>query len=135
MTKQETIAKAYGEHWETVKDYVDENGWFDFSDDKKRIRYFFHNGENIELNKYLTHWRPKSLAGIETNNGWIKIESEADLPSHGGEYDVVINDRLEQAVYLKSNRWLVNGNYFPKTTQTHGITHYKPIVKPQPPIY
>jgi hypothetical protein len=29
------------------------------------------------------NWRPKSLDGIENNNGWIKIESKDDLPKKG----------------------------------------------------
>lgn len=29
-------------------------------------------------------FRPKSLKGIENNNGWIKIESENDLPKEKG---------------------------------------------------
>ena len=28
MTKQEVIQQAYGEYWEQVKEFVDENGWF-----------------------------------------------------------------------------------------------------------
>ena len=71
--KQEAIKKAYGEYWEAVKDFVDENGWIDFLEDIQRIMYFFHDSDNIEVFK--STWRPKSLQGIENNNGWIKIES------------------------------------------------------------
>ena len=130
--KQQAIELAYGEYWEQVKDFVDENGWCDYD------YWFKFIGHKIdydykELNSL--KMRPKSLAGIETNNEWIRIDSEKDLPEQGGEYHVVIKGKLDKAVYVKSNRWLVNGNDYPKTTQTHGISHYQPIIKPKPPIF
>jgi len=36
MTKQEKIQEAYGTHWETVKDYVDDNG---FCHKRKKIMF------------------------------------------------------------------------------------------------
>lgn len=37
MTKQEAIQKAYGEHWEKVKEFVDENG---FCHERKNIGFY-----------------------------------------------------------------------------------------------
>lgn len=63
----------------------------------------------------------------EENNGWIKIESENDLPKDGKvfwvmkkEYDYPIIERLYNN---DSNYWM------------DIFTHYKPIKIPQPPIY
>jgi len=76
MTKEVAIQKAYGEHWETVKDYVDINGWCSV---RKKIM-FDEISVNIEMQKDGYYWRPKILQGIENNNGWTKIESINDLP-------------------------------------------------------
>ena len=128
--KQQAIEAAYGVHWKIVKNDVDENGWIQPIEDEP---YFCPSIGELEQHNTEFKFRPKSLQGIETNNGWI--DSEKDLPEQGGEYHVVIKGKLDKAVYVKSNRWLVNGNDYPKTTQTQGISHYQPIVKPKPPIF
>lgn len=78
MTKQEKIQEVYGEYWEQVEKYIDENGWVESCDflpcnsnlicdeEKRNSEYFFS--------------RPKSLSGIENNNGWNKI-SEVGYPT------------------------------------------------------
>lgn len=62
----------------------------------------------------------------ETNNGWIKIESEDDLPK----------------IDFHTQYWLSDGKstWIETITLNHKIgrekvTHYQPIIKPQPPIY
>jgi len=85
MTKTEKIQEAHGEYFERLKGFIDNNGWV------KRGHYHFLKSafteEQIKENYQVTveidndkMFRPKSLQGIENNNGWIKIESEADLP-------------------------------------------------------
>jgi hypothetical protein len=131
MTKQEKIREAWGEHFEAVKNHVDENGWI-----YTRNFIFYCGFEYDEKGFGATHRiRPKSLAGIENNNGWIKIESEEDLPISTIMYHVVLNGKKSKALYAGKNRWFVNGNDFPKTTEIHGITHYQPIIETKPPIY
>lgn len=130
-SKQECIAKAYGEYWEVVKDFVNELGW---CYQRRNIGFDKLSKEiMIEFNGY--DFRPIILKGLENNNGWIKIESEDDLPEQGGSYYVTRHGKIETAVYVKNNRWLVNGNDYPKTTIRHSITHYQPIEKPKPPLY
>ena len=72
----------------------------------------------------------------ENNNGWIKIESEDDLPLSGDlhlcklafnawdneDYIYYIMKDFHKNVPLKLNRALE-------------YTHYQPIEKPKPPIY
>lgn len=133
--KQKAIEKAYGEHWEAVKDYVDENGWV-YTQTKhfNNISGLSHSNLqttifNSEMEYY---WRPKSLQGIETNNGWIKIESESDLPSEKikvwfftfGEEKIGTFHPLLKEFRTESNIY----NY-------GSVTHYQPIIKPKPPIY
>jgi hypothetical protein len=130
MTKQEKIKEAYGEYWETVRDYVDKNGWCN-----TYWNLFLISDREQKPAREPLKWRPKSLAGLEHNNGWIKIESEDDLPKLTIEYHVVLNGKKSKALYAGKNRWFVNENDFPKTTEIHGITHYQPIVEPELPIY
>ena len=79
MTKEEKIKEAYGGLIDLS--VLDENGWAiygceDFSE--SGIEPF---GEYETKNHIagVCNWRPKSLQGIENNNGWIKIESEKIL--------------------------------------------------------
>lgn len=60
------------------------------------------------------------------NNGWIKIESQDDLPKEDSYYYVVYkNGNVSNGPI--SLKILTDNNYI--------ITHYQPIIKPKPPIY
>lgn len=124
MTKEEKIKEAWGQ---LIPDYTNidlNNGW---SLDEFNEGYFdedkFHTMQIIQPCKI----RPKTLNGIESNNGWIKIKSEDDLPKEDGIYWV--KDRFRENVYQQSfckdliKSWL------------EVCTHYQPIFKPEPPIY
>lgn len=149
MTKEEKIKEAYGKNWEIVKDKVNKDGWikdreFIFSDFIEPIDWQTTDHDD----EYYDTRRPMKLKGIENNNGWVKIESEIDLPKENIEcfFRVVVNERYCNAgVYINNGRFRVKSsltnsenfftvddvirNYFPK------VTHYKVIEKPQPPIY
>ena len=83
-TKEEVIKDTNGEYWEQVKDHVDENGWC-----KTRKGIGFAQIQQSELhiefkkdyNFSSYPFRPKSLQNIESNNGWISINSEKDFES------------------------------------------------------
>ena len=60
------------------------------------------------------------------NNGWIKINSEEDLPKFIGQY-FVFNSQKSDIYYFENNTFWKN--------QWKNITHYQPILKPQPPLY
>lgn len=130
MDKQEAIKKAWGDQY--PPDGVDDNGW-----SKKEFKYGEYNVSDFDAKMYLcgANIRPKELRGIENNNGWIKIETEEDLPLLSIEYHVLKNGSLTTAYYCKNNRWIIDENSYPKTTEIHKITHYQEIVKPKPPIY
>lgn len=127
MKKEEVIQKAYGKHWKDVKDYVNENG---FCSERKDIG--FHEiitTMDIDMPGY--HWRPTSLRGIETNNGWVKIESEDDLPKTDGK-------NIEYFFMTNHGNVTTNGycDSKSKAKQYASVyTHYQPIIKPQSPIY
>lgn len=125
MTKQEAIKQAYGEHWNEVKDYVDENGYanLDYS--------FTYEDIGLELQEN-GNWRPKSIQGIETNNGWIKIESEKDLPTERDMNDTLVIDKngIMETVSSNTLKWVYSRNHW-----INYYTHYQTIAKPKPPIY
>lgn len=73
--------------------------------------------------------RPKSLSGIENNNGWISILSEEDLKLERGYYwfkwkSADGEENIQIAIV--DNRGI---NLYQEPT------HYQPIQKPQPPIF
>jgi len=135
MTKQEIIQEAYGEYWDLVKNNVNENGWVEsgyFDTNTKLIKVNDNFKEKKETNydqrnsNYII-WRPLSLQGIENNNGWIKIESDDDLPKEEDDYHICIENKdLSIAYFDKSDGWFI---------ACPEITHYQQITKPKPPTY
>ena len=128
MTKQEIIKKEYGDNFESCK--PDENGWC--NEHKFIVAFGFFNEDYDETNHQRDKIRLKSLQGIEDNNGWIKIESESDLPKEKGNFYTM--DRFYETnpcmeffdpdnLVSMNERWM------------YRFTHYQPIIKPKPPIY
>lgn len=132
--KKEAIKKAYGEYWEQLTTKSKQiallnNGWLHYdliTDDTGTLL------NCIEMERDIDYYRPKSLKGIENNNGWIKIESEADLPK---DYNV-----SEFHLWL----WTNNGIYKMQDYKIWKlyydvlkVSHYRlePIFKPNPPIF
>lgn len=65
----------------------------------------------------------------EENNGWIKIESEEDLPKEKFiELWIMAEDCIVPIYYEVYDEFSYDGSF-------GEITHYQPIIKPQPPIY
>jgi len=67
-----------------------------------------------------------------TNNGWIKIESEADFVSEHDFY--FLCDRINQVgigIYCRIQKVFKTrfGNIY------DDVTHYQPIQKPNPPVF
>ena len=127
--KQEAIKNAYGEYWENVKDYVDNDGWINNSIPK----FTFGQLKNLDLEyKNDVFFRPKSLQGIENNTGWIKIESEDDLPKEGMHHSILLDSDCINGYrnYDVIVFYEVNSRYRKKE-----ISHYQPIEKPLKPLY
>lgn len=81
MTKVEKIKEAYGEFYNDVKEFLDENGWCKLNISQKHPINSFAHYEKTEwrtINGRVC-WRPKCLQGIEDNNGWHCL-SEKDFP-------------------------------------------------------
>jgi len=126
--KQKAIELAYGENWDNVSQFIDDNGWLkshEISPFDLKLTW-----NDIQVEEYekggSIKYRPKSLSGIEDNNGWISINSEDDLLKQDGYYfGLTINGDI---VVLRSNnnKWVIENDE---------TTHYQPIEKPLKPIY
>jgi hypothetical protein len=131
MSKEEKIKEAYGEYWEKVKDFVDENGYIDGVMIKNKIGIVPNNFIE-KFQPLVSMFRPKSLQGIENNRGWIKIESESDLPSEDIDcHFITHNKEIFKGEYIKSIDNFKSGSEL----YNGRVSHYQPITKPQPPIY
>ena len=69
---------------------------------------------------------------IENNNGWIKIESEADLPKEGMHHSILLDSDCINGYrnYDVIVFYEVNSKFRKKE-----ISHYQPIEKPLKPLY
>lgn len=132
MKKQEKIQEAYGEYWEAVKSFVDtEDGWctdkyynkIDCPLPKGNIEYEskYIRVDDGERMVDVYQWRPKSLQGIEDNNGWIKVGEDNIIPYDGDLWGVMKNGDIFS---FSENDFIAKGL----------LTHYQPIIKPQLPI-
>jgi hypothetical protein len=138
MTKKETIAK----HWQelvgkTPAGVCHEKGW---------VHSYFPNGilditddygeEIIEKIDYqydpsgVGRFRPKSLRGIEDNNGWIKIETVEDLPKDGV---CLVIERASGATVTCGFGFVKSLDY--KNYIVEQCSHYKPIPEQLKPLY
>lgn len=147
MTKQDVIKQAYqdaGVDWDKYSARIDiATGWMDFgyccngsSDVKDELDLMsvnIDNGHYYNSDHYgegLAMWRPKSLAGIEDNNGWNRID-EVGLPKEddGTKYNAGI---LEGGKFIKQE---TNVFYSRLESLRKYFTHYQPINKPSKPLY
>jgi hypothetical protein len=149
MTKLEHIQKAYGEHWDRVKNHVSDNGYIEFKviahGVTNELHYeddFHYTDIQVDVIQDFGHgqflWRPKELRGIDDNKGWIKIfdEENINLPTVAGKYEVVYcNTRIESAEYLPNNRWFTEHSDYPKTTEIVGLTHFRYPIRHELPVY
>lgn len=135
--KEEAIRKAYGEYWGRLPKKIKEeifllDGWLDWlslNDISLGLLWFeIRNSLDANIDSDNDRLRPKTLQGIENNNGWIRIESEEDLPTLEDDSEFWIANENEifnfTAYSLQVQRKWEN-----KT-----LSHYQPIVKPEKPI-
>jgi len=131
MTKQEKIQESYGEYWEASKRYIDHKNGTIANKDRN---FDIHNGffEEVKIDGE-NRFRPKSLRGIENNNGWVKIESEDYLPKESGVYEACINEEYIGRINFSKefNEW----SCIYDSDNLRFPTHYQPIQKPLLPIY
>lgn len=131
MTKEEKIKEAYGEDYKFINEFLIGNGFFDGECDDfihLRRKLYKNGGVEIKIIDEVQFVRPKSLQGIEDNNGWVNVESKNDLPKDSYNYWVFCSDgcvrNLKDFEYYE--------NYIMPELEA---SHYQPIEKPKPPVY
>ena len=132
--KQEAIKNAYGAFWNRLSDSQKEyalnnNGNVQIGYSKEQSQLY---KDMINSDLFLTQpIFPKSLQGIENNNGWIKIESDEDLPKNDMYVRITFNKKMNIAFLCDGEFYNPNKvKYYKK-----GVTHYKPIEETNPPIF
>lgn len=141
--KEEVIKEAWGKYWDNMPHELKEisinnNGWIQGRDCIQYLGVDFSYSDELDtdmLHYGVSKQRPKSLQGIEDNNGWIRIESEEDLPKDVGSY-------LIQYEFKSGHKAITCVDFDGQTFWHFGsifrielVTHYQPIVKPKPPLY
>ena len=129
--KQEAIKKAYGDNNEIYEKSLTKNGWlnveYDIYENADRFYFDFLRHE-LNADEYEYFIRPKSLSGIDDNNGWIRIESEDDLPKVQDSFYVCFkNGEIIQRYFIPNNKH--------SKEDWRNITHWQPIEKPLKPLY
>lgn len=136
-TKEEVIKDAWGDYWINMspelrrivilnsgslhlRDFIKEFGF----EDSFLYKFEVYQSPLVSISLII----PKSLQGIDNNNGWIKIEGEEDLPKENDNYWV----RYKSGEYSMAS--YVHNSLFIKDWISK-YTHYQPIVKPKLPIY
>lgn len=80
-------------------------------------------------------WRPKSLIGVENNNGWESLVHENCKPTESGYYEIKLEDGGNEFIcyYALHKEKFVDsdGEHFPLTA----ITHYKKVKQSPSPIH
>jgi len=115
------------EIWLVIQDNIKQQGWVNTvwtEDFWNAVDTNTFELNTIGLNSF---FRPKSLQGIEDNNGWILIEDESDLPKEDGEYRCFTKQKnISEFTFLKNvtEMWWLDR-----------ISHYKLIEKEKSPLY
>ncbi|MCT4190252.1 hypothetical protein HZP50_07070 [Elizabethkingia anophelis] len=139
--KAQSIKAAYGEYWgklsEEAKDFVLSNDGY--------VSYWHWSHFNMDFDFDLKTgglYRPKSLSGIETNNGWISISLEnIILPIDGTEVHFYVSFANENGIQREHHKGIFNAAlgftsyYDSERYNIKEVTHYQPIETPKPPIF
>lgn len=103
MTKEELIKEVCGDYYES---YI-----------SKENPIAFIEMESLGI--------LDKLDEINHNEGWIKIESEEDLPEKGEYYWTVTDKNKTPPERWFNKDWIINDG-------DGKITHYQPVIKPKP---
>lgn len=143
-TKEEIIKEAWGDLYNHGVG-IDNNGWLSenyLTNDQCKL---LNSIDSIEHTRKAAHdlgyydssisiYRPKQLQGIENNNGWIKIESEKDLPKEFCYCWIKVDDVVINGVLLFNplSKTFTDNQI---VSDWNEITHMYIANKPKSPLY
>lgn len=128
--RKAAIKAAYGEYWSKVKHLVDGDGFLPMETWHNIIGYNGIYGIDIDSKNNI---RPGDLIGIETNNGWIRLEGLESLPEEEGNYLFLTESKQEARNHYNPR---IQGRDFEyKQLFLEIYTHYKPNEKNTLPVY
>ena len=131
MTKEEKIKEEYLKLGLPFNEnIIFDNGWLKIKPGLYSSKY-----DDLDLLKMTNHVhsiRPKTLQGLENNNGWTKIENESDLPTIGEYYTIASFDNSIVEREFPHPKFSLEFN---KEWWLKHITHYQQIIKPENPLY
>lgn len=143
MTKQEKIKLEWGELFDYYKSYMDEEGYVTKSGAVKNphnvTEDLTEKGIEFDVLNMGFYWfkiRPKRLQNLyswENNNGWIKIESEKDLPTT--KYDFYNTYMLSDKFKGSPINYGANLSRVIQGFKEGTITHYKKVTPLKPPLW
>lgn len=143
MTKEEKIKEVLKDKFELVKDFiclhsgeVSDRQYYQLSCPHpsdlgltlEEVETFWTRKDDGEKMVDVFNWIHVDLKGLEDNNGWLKIESEDDLPKE--DCNVFILHKTYGIITDKYKSAKQDFHYNCK----NNITHYQIIEKPKPPI-
>lgn len=137
MIKEEVIQKAYGKYYNKCKNAnIDQDGWTCSSAlriSTNEVGTVIPCDCEVRTSTWIststTWYRPISLRGIENNNGWIKIESENDLPKD--EREGYETGKFEDNEFY-IDQFRVSASRVKNLWGWGKITHFKPVDRTKP---
>ena len=127
MTKQETIKNHY------ITEFINSGMSQQEAEQKWEHIEEFINLDDGYFQNQEEYYRPISLRGIETNNSWIRVESEKDLPKEYDYFHLKLQSGDEIIAYNSMHRRLFVD--CDDEIEYRFITHYAPIEKKSPPLH
>ena len=127
MTKQETIKNHY------ITEFINSGMSEQEAEQKWEHSEEFINQDDGYFQNREEYYRPISLRGIETNNSWIRVESEKDLPKEYDYFHLKLQSGDEIIAYNSMHRRLFVD--CDDEIEYRFITHYAPIEKKSPPLH
>ena len=139
MTKEEKIKEAWG----NINDKINENGWFYFgyacngwddvedwlednnlNSDESYYDMTYNQCDNGDL--IYVQIRPKSLQGIENNNGWFILNNVAkEIPIEIDNIELYNINTGEYYISTDTHEFIEIGRF----------THWKPLEKSKYPLF
>lgn len=131
--KQEAVKVAWGKYYEPFKEHI-EQGWAVYPHlqihdvDKEFIK-------ECDIADGALAFRPKSLRGLETNNGWTSIEDDLSNIVEG-EFEFLVKKEYNQnSEKLKETIKVTKAMIKEKHLIFLVYSHYKPIQPELLPVY